>query len=344
MKIVTVDGQDYRLPGRLNPFQQDMYIHLTNWKWEHVTREPGHHGGRPYDVILPAAYADRYPMLYPPIVDALEGHLEKFPFRIHKFFNHMASSQAANLNLFLPVLRHPQADAVLAALRPDFARLAVEQLDHGYRVEFWDEPYGNLGDKSKVSGTDADIAIAYYNHQDELCLWLIEHKLTEKEFTVCGGFKSKGRQPRHDCKKRFADILADKHLCYYHDVCHFTYWDITARHQAFFANHDRYAHCPFQGGMNQLWRNQLLGLSIEGDPRQPYQHASFAVLKHPENTALDDTLATYQGLIANHPKFSVLTSADVIAAAAAVNDPDLNRWIAWYKELYKLCNNMRDAD
>jgi hypothetical protein len=52
----------------------------------------------------------------------------------------MASSQAANINLFLPVLLHPAADANLASLKPDFAALARSELDHGYRIEFWDEP------------------------------------------------------------------------------------------------------------------------------------------------------------------------------------------------------------
>jgi len=336
MKVVTIDGNDYRLPNALNAFQQEMYIHLINWKWAHITREPGRHHGIPYDAILPDEYADRYPMHYPGVADALESHLQKYPFRIHKYFNHMASSQAANLNLFLPVLLHPNANAVLSALKPDFARLAASQLDNGYRIEFWDEPFGNLGDKSNVSGTDVDIAIAYHNHQDELGLWLIEHKLTENEFTLCGGFKSKGRQARHDCGKRFADILADKHLCYYHDVRQFKYWTITETNQAFFANHDQYDHCPFQGGLNQLWRNQLLALSIEQDARQPYKQASFSVVKHPGNTALDKFLAAYQNLIAGHPKFSVFTSADVIAAATTLNDSGLNKWIAWYRALYKL--------
>jgi len=33
-----------RLPGSLNPFQQKLYIHLINWKWRHITREPGKSG------------------------------------------------------------------------------------------------------------------------------------------------------------------------------------------------------------------------------------------------------------------------------------------------------------
>jgi hypothetical protein len=290
--------------------------------------------GSVYDAILPPELADQFPMLYPSILPAVKEHLQKYPFRIHKYFNHVASSQAANINLFLPILRHPKASAVLSQLKPDFAYLADDQLDHGFRIEFWDEPFNNLGDKSATTGTDTDLAIAYLNHQDELCLWLIEHKLTEKEFTTCGGFKSAGRLSKHDCNKSFFDILANKSSCYYHDVRHFNYWKITAAHREFFPNHARDGHCPFHDGLNQLWRNQLLGLSIEQDQRQPYKHVTFSVVKHPRNVHLDKSLAEYRQLIAYNPKFSVFTSADVIAAASTLQDPELDKWIAWYKDLY----------
>jgi hypothetical protein len=336
MRIVRIDEQDYRLPNVLNAFQEEMYVHLINWKWQHITTEPGINRGIEYDAILPGSWADRMPMLYPDIVNALKDHLRDFPFQIHKHFNHMVSSQAANINLFLPVLLHANADSILGALRSDFARLATDQLDQGYRIEFCDEPFGNLGDKTKVSGTDADIAIAYYNHADELCLWLIEHKLTESEFTTCGGFKSRGRTPRHDCSRSFSDILADKSMCYYHDASGYNYWRITEANEDFFANHPAHAECPFWGGMNQLWRNQLLALSVEQDDRQPYKHVSFSVVKHPRNGHLDGTLDTYKNLIADNPKFSVFTSADVIAAASEHEDTELAEWVEWYCDLYDL--------
>ena len=336
MKTITVAGKDYKLPNSLNAFQQQLYVHLIDWKWAHITHEAGLARNIPYDAILPEHYAGQYPMLYSEIVPELKKHLNKFPFRIHKYFNHMASSQAANINLFLPVLLNPNANAVLTAIKPDFSRLATMHLDQGYRIEFWDEPFGNLGDKSEVSGTDSDIAIAYYNHHDELCLWLIEHKLTEGEFTTCGGFKSRGRQARHDCGKPFLNILADKHLCYYHDVRHFNYWNIADTNQTFFANNAKHVQCPFRGGMNQLWRNQLLGLSIEQDERQPYQHVTFSVVKHPRNNYLDKSLAEYKDLIANNPKFSVFTSLDVVIAATSLRNSELDRWGAWYRDLYAL--------
>jgi hypothetical protein len=338
MKIFTIDGKEYKLPNSLNPFQQEMYVHLINWKWQHITLEPGKDRDLEYDAILPESYADKFPILYPEIKDVLIQHHQKFSFRIHKYFNHMASSQAANINLFLPILLHPNADAILENLKPDFARIARSKLDHGYRIEFWDEesgkPKGNLNDKNAMSGTDADLVIAYYNHKNELCLWLIEHKLTEHEFTECGGYKSKGRCKRHDCNKSFSQLLADKHSCYYHDQCGYEYWNITEVNRNFFPNHARHTSCPFQGGMNQLWRNQLLGLSVEQDECQPYQHVYFSVVRHSRNTYLGKTLEDYQEFVDYNPKFSVFTSADVINAATTITDIALNRWIKWYRNLY----------
>jgi hypothetical protein len=336
MKIITIDGVPYRLPGGLNPFQMHMYVHLIDWKWQHITRQPGEKGGHLYDAILPESCRDHYPMLYPGIIPAFQAHLVRFPFRIHTFFNHMASSQAANINLFLPILLHPAANAVLGALKLDFAALATSELDHGYRIEFWDAPFGSLNDKNDVSGTDADLAIAYTNQQGEACLWLIEHKLTEAEFTTCGGYRSPGRQPQHDCGRSYSEILADKSACYYHDRRKFRYWEVTQANRDFFVHHAQYPHCPFQGGMNQLWRNQLLGLSIEQDARQPFQRVYFSVVKHPKNTSLDGTLGAYRALIAGDPRFSVLTSEAVVTAAEQHGDAALRQWAGWYRGLYEV--------
>lgn len=336
MKTLKINGNTYRLPSILNPFQEKMYLRLIDWKWAQITREPGFARGECYDAILPDSYAAEMPVIYPAVKAALREHQDRFPFRLHTYFNHMASSQAANVNLFLPLLLHPRAADVFGALRPDFARLATAELDRGFRIEYWDEPFGNLRDKNMRSGTDADIAIAYDNPAGELCLWLIEHKLTESEFTTCGGYKSAGRKEQHDCGQRFAAILNNQHLCYYHDVRKFAYWEITARNQDFFPNPADFPACPFQGGLNQLWRNQLLALSVEQDTRLPYQHVSFSVVRHPGNTALDASLAAYQRLIGDNAKFSTFTSADVLAVAARIKDAALDEWIGWYRGLYGL--------
>ena len=349
MKIERIDGRDYRLPGGLNPFQLQLYVHLIDWKWAHLTKEPGYYEYRgrqiPYDAIIPKEMIDDLRVIYPPMVGELRRHRKANRFRLHTHFNHMASSQAANVNLFLPVLCHPLGSKVLASIKPDFAVLATEHLDRGYCLEFWGGNFGAdqsdrgpLGDKSALGGTDSDIVIAYRNHSGALCLWLIEHKLTEDEFTPCGGYKSKGRTDyrSHDCTRSFPEILKNKNTCYHHDVRQREYWNITERHRELFVCQTGHAQCPFQGGLNQLWRNQLLGLAIEEDEAQPFEHAFYSVLKHPDKPHLDASLTAYRDLVGNSPRFSVLTSADVLKAAEALHDDALTKWARWYRALYRV--------
>ena len=258
MKVFTIGGVDYRLPDIQSPFRQALYVHLINWKWQHISREPGAEGDILYDAFLPEACQEQFPFIYPGIVPAVCEHLRLFPFRVHLYFNHMASSQAANLNLFLPILLHPRAAEVLRAVKPDIVRLATDRLYHGFCVEYWDGVEGEkkrmyrgikykglLNDKKGTTGTDADIAIAYYNPQNELCLWLVEHKLCEAEFTSCGGYRSLRNQGKHRCANHFSDILANKELCHYHSYNHYNYWRITEANSGFFANHAPFRDCPF---------------------------------------------------------------------------------------------------
>ncbi|MBP1466720.1 hypothetical protein EYB53_013470 [Candidatus Chloroploca sp. M-50] len=345
----------YLLPGGLSPFQNKLYRHLIDWKWAHGIKEPGKFRKTNkagvvveylYDAMLPEDFAteQRWPHLHPAAASQLRRHMGRNKFRIHNHFYHMASSQAANLNLFLPLLIHRDAAAILRALRPDFASLATDALDNGYCVEYWGGNFAPSGgklkdasplrDKTARTGTDADIAIAYRNLAGELCLWLVEHKLTEQEFTACGGAKSKGRTAHHSCAHGLGDILADKSLCYYHDVNKYAYWDITEANRELFVGHAAHTSCPFKGGMNQLWRNLLLARALEA--QGDYKHVFFSVVRHPDNHALDGSLKTFQELIGGHPSFSTLTSREVVVAAERLDDPELNAWAQWYRDLYKV--------
>jgi hypothetical protein len=338
MKEEIIDGKNYKLPNILNEFQKQLYVHLINYKWKYITKEVGLDRNNEYDAILPESLYSAYPVIYPSIVTDLKQHLKKYPFKLHNYFNHMVSSQAANVNLFLPILLSTQANEILRLLKPDFKELAVNELYKGFRIEYWDgnsnKDKGLLGDHNAVSGTDSDIAIAYYNTKDELCLWLIEHKLREKEFSECGGYTSKGRKPLHNCNNAFSEILTNKDVCYYHSGSKYEYWNITERNHSFFVNHSNHDSCPFKGGINQLWRNQLLGFAIEQDEKQPYKEVSFSVVHHPNNTHLNESMEQYKDLVDNNPKFFAFTSNQVIDSASKVKDTELKEWIGWYKELY----------
>jgi hypothetical protein len=338
MKIYEIDGKRYRLPNELTDFQLKMYVHLINWKWAHLTQEPGFYKRVPYDALLPDELKAQSFPLYRPIKERFLDHQQKFPFKSHKFLGHMASSQAACVNLFLPLLKDPNIAAmILGKVKTDIKEIATDFLDTGFRIEFWDEPDNLLNDHTNVSGTDADIAIAYYDHQGNLNLWLIEHKLTEIKFTTCGGFKSPGRTPSHACAPASA-ILDNRDLCYYHSGCNFRYWDITLGDASpFIANRIReYNGCPFMGGMNQLWRNQLLATSLESSasPRWPYKKVYFSVVYHPGNNSLKPSISEYQKLIGFNNRFFAFSSDKLINRAKEINEPALSEWLRWYQELY----------
>ena len=148
-------------------FQIKMYVHLINWKWANLPpSEPGYFRGVAYDALLPKKLKKQYYPLYQLIKEMFLNHQQKYPFKSHEFFGHMASSQAACANLFLPILKDPNTAAmVLGKVKTDLKKIATDFLDNGFRIEFWDEPDNSLNDHNKLSGTDSDIAIAYYNCQ-----------------------------------------------------------------------------------------------------------------------------------------------------------------------------------
>lgn len=338
MVIETINGKEYRLPNSLSAFRKEMFVHLINKKWSMGIMEPGKHTRNGltilYDAILPELKAtDPHPLVYGPITDALAEHERKFPFRLHEFFNHMVSSQAANINLFLPILNSERAEAVLRSVKPDIADIARNELDNGYQIEYYDKELNSLGDKNPKTGTDSDMAIAYYNYESELCLWLIEHKLTEPGFTTCGGYASYRNKKKHQCESSFDQLLANKNLCYYHHQCGYQYWNLTEENKDFFKNASELKTCPFKGGMNQLWRNQLMGLAIESS-ELPYEHVYFSVVNHPDNQALNKSLQAYKQLINHNEKFSVFTSDRLVAEAKKQEMSDLDKWVKWYSDMY----------
>lgn len=339
MIIIEKNGKQYRVPASLRFFQQEMYLHLIDWKWEHLTIEPGIYRGNPYDALVPDRMREKLLPIYAPIREDFKSHYQKYPFKFHIFINHMASSQAACANLFLPLLKYPlEASEVLRDIKPDLRNIATERLDSGYRLEFWDEPDNALHDHNKASGTDADIAIAYYNLDGDLCLWMIEHKLTEQEFTTCGGYKSHGRN--HNVYKcdSISNILKNNQLCYYAGFSGYRYWDITLDNKQMFPEENLlgFGTCPFRRGLNQLWRNQLLALAIENSASKnwPFKKVYFSVVHHPKNYALQASMDLYRKLIGLGDRFSSFTSDMVINSAKRLHFSPWEGWLSWFEELY----------
>jgi hypothetical protein len=335
MMIHTRNDKVYNVPNGLSDFQLDLYIHLIDWKRNNLTPDPGNFRGIPYDAFLPEKDRGKLLTIHSSIRERVRNH----QFKHHKFIDHMASSQAACINLFVPLLQNPsEAALILQVVKPDLHQIAIDKLDSGFQLEFWDCDDNALNDHNKASGTDADIAIAYYSREGKLNLWLIEHKLTEAEFTTCGGYRSHGRNKEiHRCDS-ITEILNNPRLCYYDSVSNYRYWQITQANPETFPvmNFQNYDECPFKGGTNQLWRNQLLAIAIETSKseRWPYERVYFSVVYHPKNQALDSTIDSFRDLIGNSDRFSSFTSDLIINRAEALDFPSLRSWVDWYSDLY----------
>ena len=321
-------------------FQQKVYSYLIKYKKESLKIDGkgiSDHGVE-HDCLFPKPYCDeKIPaMLYEGIKDTVKDiQKSKFAYKPHHAASvHVARSQTACINLFVPILESKYADKILkeSGVAPKgFDHIDRDQLRKGYCFEYWESslegPKGLLGDHSPHAGTDSDVAIAYRNKDNELCLWLIEHKLTEREFTTCGGYRSS--LEKGNCISFGIKELMENHdKCYYHKHCRYYYWKIMDAHSSFFCGKYEGKGCPFRSGINQLWRNQLLALELEF--RGVFVEVYFSVVSHPENSFLDQTMSEYRKLIKNSPKFNDFKS-NVLVDKAVAYLPD---WSNWYKKVY----------
>jgi hypothetical protein len=320
--------EKYKTPSSLTDFQLKMYIHLIEWKWKHITTDWGEHNKEKYGAILPEEYKREYYPLYQPLVKDLSNH----NFKLHKHFGHMASSQAACLNLFLSILRDKKtADNILPQINSKYKELATDELEGGFQFEYCD-PANPLNDHTVAAGTDADVAIAYYDTLGSLSLWLIEHKLTENEFTTCGGYKSRGNKAKGNCDNGQL-ILNDHSKCYYNYHCEYKYWELSDESGIYnLQSLKNRSKCPFIGGENQLWRNQLLGYAIK--KKGQFKNVHFSVVHHTDNYDLADTIERYKKLLNENDSFKSYTLRDFVTASRKVMDEDFTDWLSWYRELY----------
>lgn len=334
----TIKGIKYYLPSKLTSEQEAIYIHIIDWKRKNITTQRGLYRGHEYDAIFPKE-TPLPKMLYKPIVPLLEEMQQgNFAYKPHKFANHAVSSQTACINLFMPLLHSKDADRILPIIPgcpSDFSRIARNKLFHGFCFEYWGQDIkqgtGVLNDHSKRAGTDADVAIAYYNNEDKLCLWLIEHKLSEKEFTICGAYTSEANSCKENCTLcTLIDIAHNPKKCHYH-IIGYEYWDILKKNLDKFQGSINIKGCPFKDGLNQLWRNQMLAFALQG--KGAYNTVTFSVCHHAKNTMLDKSINRYKALTCGNQMFSSFTNYDIMRAITT-QDYDLQKWVQWYKDIY----------
>ncbi len=338
-----------QLPSTLNPFQQKMYDHLARYKVSALgVTSSGQFRGRAYDTILPhdGDPDGDFRNIYEPIRPCVRRYLERPGIQVHIHFGHLASSQAACFNLFWPILHSGHEAEILKTLNPNVAHVT------GFEFEYVNRMADHLGEgrgrgAKRDVGTDVDLAIFYEDEHGHPCAWLIEHKLTEDEFTHCGGARSKGRTLSHKCGP-FGDVRGDLNLCYYQSGSGFKYWGLTdAADSAFdLARVKPDEPCPFRGSLCQLWRNQLMARAME--TAGGYHRVDFSVVYPRDNKWLWDLDSAVAGSTdANQAHESLLkadysdrywrvTTEEVLDAAQRLfgHDPGIQQWLSWFHDKY----------
>jgi len=110
MGVGGMPQPSYRLPRELSEFQRELYTHLIDWKRKHITAESGSYRGVEYDAMLPDSARGKLPHLYEPVRTLFRDHQRRFPFKTHKFADHMASSWQAACRRRSAVARRAMAD------------------------------------------------------------------------------------------------------------------------------------------------------------------------------------------------------------------------------------------
>ena len=153
-------------------------------------------------------------------------------------------------------------------------------------------------------------------------------------FFVTEHYRSKRNKDKSRCLS-LTPILQYPDLCHYHGDCGYEYWNITLANPEWFPLREHTdGPCPFKGGLNQLWRNQLLAAAIEKSSDWPYQKVFFSVCHHPKNHALQKSIDAFSELLGDKNRFFSFTSKPLIDKARASKEPALCEWADWYSNLY----------
>jgi len=325
----------------MDNFSEKLIEHLTSYKQSKLHLDK--HGlfkNKEYKHILVEGDLD---LNYLPSIrkDVIESLVDV---KRHVYFDHLNSSQAACFNLFVPLsLDKNLSNQVFVDLIPGFKELLSIKFEYSDPKDYLNERKGRNDNKHNI-GTDSDIAIFYLNQEDEKCLCLLEHKLTEKEFTNCNAIKSKNNHNKDKCYN-FKQIWLNTEYCYYQSGKKYNYWHLTKNSNTFFDTSVLLAHegiCPFKGSNQQLWRNMLMAQAIESDPENLIQKAYFGVVYHQENEKLFRTKKTFKSdnvadefkhILSEKDKFFLITIQQILAEVKK-NSSLVPIWVEEYEEKY----------
>ena len=259
--------------------------------------------------------------------------------RLHEHAAHMLSSQVFAFNLFLP-FRDGGKDRLSQHLSEVVgAHLIIDKV----RLE-WVPPGELLGELNgewpvgDEPATGVDVALWGWLENRRRAVILLEIKLSEGEFSHCGGRISTWNR-RQDICDSAKGFLAEPHSCYLtrprgkrRDR---RYWEIfTMAHGSVreaFPYVDLEGKCPFAFDMQQPMRNLAIARALEQE--DIVEKAWFALCAHDSNAGIAGLWENWKRLLPDPSMAPTIAASEVIAIGEAEGLMD---WASYMRRRYCL--------
>ena len=314
--------------SRATPFANSLQAHLQEWR-------AGVDGSRD------RMWDDWTDGIYPTYRALAKEVVLANSVKLHQYAAHVRSSQVFALNLFLPFREGSRSRLSDRVGEMIGTPLSIEEV--GFE---WVPPGAILGelDGDRPVGdepaTAVDVALWSRLRDRRQAVVLFEVKLSEPDFTHCGGRNSPGNRRRDVCDST-TRFLADPMACYLRRPLRKRrdrrYWDIfTARHgsvHAAFPGADPNGPCPFSFSMQQPMRNLAIARGLEQEQDCAVEKAWFALCAHDDNAEVAEHWAHWKSLLPEPSMAPSLPASEIVRAGESEG---FTEWAAWMRDRYRL--------
>lgn len=277
--------------------------------------------------------------IYPAYRDLATTAVAADAVRLHNRAAHLRSSQTFAFNLFLPFWKGRRARLSERVSKLIGSQITIE------KVQFeWTPPGGLLGEIAgdrpvgDEPATAADVVLWGRLGLRRRAAVLLEVKLSEGDFTHCGGRYSRGNRRQDVCESARL-FMQDPSACYLRRPVRQRrdrrYWAIfAASHgsvRAAFPHADLDGPCPFAQSQQQPMRNLAIARGMEQDGM--VRQAWFALCAHDANPDIAGHWAEWSRLLPDPSLAPVLPASEVVRIGEAEG---LMEWAAYMRERYQL--------
>ena len=279
--------------------------------------------------------------IYPEYREMAQEAVRDDAVKLHRYAAHLRSSQIFAFNLFLPFRRGSREALSRQMSETVGADLSIKDV----RFE-WVPPGALLGELNGdrpvgyEAATGVDVVLWGTMPDGRRVAILIEVKLSEPNFTPCGGRMSPGNQRRDVCDSA-ALFFSDPSACYLTRPLRQRrdrrYWEFfEGAHGTVAAAFPGAGHagpCPFANDMNQPMRNLAIARGLEQDEGWDIDRAWFVLCAHDDNPKIPELWREWQLLLPDQSMSPSLPASQVVNAGEAEG---FTGWARWMRKRYLL--------